>query len=168
MWSAPSNGGSQITSYIISFKNSDGTTYSTTSFCDGSDPAVVSSRSCSVSSSKFTQAPFFLPWGSSIYAQVIAINIRGQSEASDDGNGAVILTVPDKPINLRNDATVTSGSSIGLLWDEGAANGGSPVLDYKISFTTGSNAYVTLDSGIFTTEYTAIDLIAGQTYKFKV
>ena len=63
---------------------------------------------------------------------------------------------------------IIKGNDVIAIWDEGAANGGSPVLDYKISFTTGSNAYVTLDSGIFTTEYTAIDLIAGQTYKFKV
>jgi hypothetical protein len=47
-------------------------------------------------------APFNLVWGSSVYAKVIAGNVVGSSQASSIGNGAVILTVPDSPINLEN------------------------------------------------------------------
>jgi hypothetical protein len=121
-----------------------------------------------VPSYKFTEAPISQPWGSSINAQIIAINIRGESLSSLDGNGAVILTNPDKPINFQNDPAVTTGSQIGLTWEEGAMNGGSPVIDYKISYTTGTDPYVTLDSGIISLDYTAINLIAGQLYKFKI
>lgn len=119
-------------------------------------------------SSKFTEAPISQPWGSGIYAKISAINIRGTSEASDEGNGAIILTNPDPPIQVEDDTSVTSGSQIGLKWLEGAANGGAPVLDYKISYTTGIDPYVTLDSGITTLIYTAINLIEGQLYKFKI
>jgi hypothetical protein len=35
---------------------------------------------------------------------------------SNDGNGAIILTVPDAPINLANNQMVTTGSQIGLNW----------------------------------------------------
>ncbi len=57
--------------------------------------------------STLTAAPFSLPWGSSIIAKVIAVNNYGPSTASPVGNGAVILTIPDNPLNLANDATVT-------------------------------------------------------------
>lgn len=48
------------------------------------------------------------------------------------GNGAIILTYPDEPINLQNNLEVTWGTTIGLTWDEGVENGGTPVLDYTV------------------------------------
>ena len=50
------------------------------------------------------------------------------------GNGATIFTNPDAPLNLANDAAVTTAAQIGLMWNPGAADGGTPVIDYKISF----------------------------------
>jgi len=41
-----------------------------------------------------------LRWGDSIYAKVIAYNKYGDSQSSDAGNGAIIITYPDPPINL--------------------------------------------------------------------
>jgi len=41
-----------------------------------------------------------LSWGSSIYAKIIAYNYYGYSVESPKGNGAIILTYPDSPINL--------------------------------------------------------------------
>jgi len=52
--------------------------------------------------------PYNLPWGSEIYAKVTAINIYGESLSSSEGNGAVILTYPDPPINLVEDWTLKS------------------------------------------------------------
>jgi hypothetical protein len=43
-----------------------------------------------------------LPWGSSIHARIVAINDIGDSVASNDGNGAIILTNPDAPYDLIN------------------------------------------------------------------
>jgi len=40
----------------------------------------------------------------------MATNIVGSTSYSADGNGAIILTVPDAPVNLANVVTVTSGS----------------------------------------------------------
>lgn len=78
--------------------------------CDGSDSTIVSDRSCTVPSVKFTEAPMSLPWGSSIYTSISAINIRGTSEPSDSESGAIILTNSDPPINVANDPSVTTGS----------------------------------------------------------
>jgi hypothetical protein len=47
-------------------------------------------------------APYNLAWGSSIHAIYSATNYYGTSVDSADGNGAIILTVPDQPVNLVN------------------------------------------------------------------
>jgi hypothetical protein len=64
--------------------------------------------------------PFMLSWGSSVYARIIASNYLGSSEISEEGNGAIILTFPDAPINLSENFQVTWGTRIGLMWNEGS------------------------------------------------
>lgn len=116
-WTAPWNGGSQITKYLIEFKYIDGTLFgSELTSCDGSMATAVMARTCTIPSYKFTEAPFNLPWGSSIYAKITAINVRGNSETSVEGGGAIILTNPDAPLNLSNNPLVTVGNQIGLTW----------------------------------------------------
>jgi hypothetical protein len=48
------------------------------------------------------------------------------------GNGAVILTVPDPPVNLDNVVDQTAATQIGLAWEDGFEPGGTPIIDYKI------------------------------------
>jgi hypothetical protein len=62
-------------------------------------------------------APYSIPWGSGIYAIVAAINIKGISPYSSEGNGAIILTNPDAPLNLADNPSLTSGSTIALVWN---------------------------------------------------
>ena len=80
----------------------------------------------------------------------------------------MILRVPDAPINLSDAPQITSSSQIGLTWSDGSWNGGSVVLDYKISYAIGNGAYTTLGTNVIGNAYTAISLTAGETYKFKV
>jgi hypothetical protein len=47
-----------------------------------------------------------------------------------EGSGAVIQSVPDAPISLLNDPTVTSDVVIRFSWSDGINNGGTPVIDY--------------------------------------
>lgn len=109
-WDAPYNGGSQILSYSIKFRQSDGTTYTEdTTICNGGLLATVNARSCTIPSVRFTTAPYNIQWGQSIWATVVATNVKGSSLVSDGGNGAVILTNPDAPILLINVPAVTSG-----------------------------------------------------------
>lgn len=110
-WQAPYDGATPITSYQVLIQKSDGTTYEAeTSNCDGTtDPQIVTDSSCEIPISALRAAPFFLDWGASVYAKIIAGNIVGYSPDSQVGNGAVILTVPDQPINVANDATITNG-----------------------------------------------------------
>ena len=62
------------------------------------------------------------------------MNIKGSSPMSSVGTGALILTNPDAPLNLRNVPSVTLATQIGIQWDTGVNNGGSPVIDYRVSF----------------------------------
>mgnify|MGYP002636778377 CR=1 FL=1 len=114
--------------------------------------------------------PFYLDWGSSVYVIVVATNIVGDSLPSSEGNGAVIVTVPDAPINVENVPAITSGNQIGLTWSPGLVEGGSPLIDYRISYDSGlgTDVYTELVSGLTTTTHTVTSLTRGVTYKFKL
>lgn len=87
-------------------------------------------------------SPFDLAWGTSVYAKVVATNIFGNSLESEAGNGAVIVTKPDKPINVAEIVAKRAASSISIMWTDGVSNGGKPVLDYRISYALdGSDDY---------------------------
>jgi hypothetical protein len=78
--------------------------------CNGVNTAVLTFRSCSIPINVLRSDPFNIDWGSSIHAKVSATNIVETSGYSADGNGAIILTVTDPPVNLANVVTITSGS----------------------------------------------------------
>lgn len=63
---------------------------------------------------------------------------------------------------------ITTLSQIGLSWDEGAANGGSPVIDYRVWYATDPSSYSILDAGVLSTNFVATSLVMGTTYYFKV
>lgn len=65
---------------------------------------------------------------------MIAYNYYGDSATSQVGSGAVIVLVPDAPISLINDPTITNSFRIRFSWSEGASNGGAEVIDFSISY----------------------------------
>lgn len=81
-----------------------------------------------------TSSPFNLVFGDSIFAKVTATNFYGESESSNQGNGATILLVPDAPLNLADNPAVTTAYVIGLVWDDGHSYGGTPIIDYRITY----------------------------------
>lgn len=114
-------------------------------------------------------APYSLNWGDSVYAKVTATNIVGDSITSSEGNGAVILTSPDPPVSLANDVATTSATTIAMTWSEGALNGGSPVIDYRISHNLSTDtSFTELATGVTTTSYSTTSLTAGGEYVFKI
>lgn len=88
--------------------------------------------------------PFEIEWATSVWATVLATNIYGSSGTSEPGNGATIVTVPDAPINVANDAEQTTATQIGITWDEGVFNGGKTVTDYRITYDQGYNSWAIL------------------------
>jgi hypothetical protein len=122
-----------------------------------------------VTIAELTAAPYLLSYGSSIYAKVTALNIYGASIQSLAGNGAVILTVPDKPVNLANNEAMTSATQIALSWAQGASNGGASVLDFTIQYKQEpATEFTVLTSAVKQQSYTAMGLVMGQTYTFQI
>jgi len=79
-------------------------------------------------------SPFNLIKGNSIFAKIQAQNYYGLSPVSQANNGALMAIVPDAPINLQETVSVTSRTQIEFTWSDGLQNGGSPVIDYRVSF----------------------------------
>jgi hypothetical protein len=121
--------------------------------CDGTDATIISQTSCSIPISTLRSSPYSHPWGADIYAKVVAINVVGTSPESVVGNGAQILTTPDAPINLADDILITNHQQIGITWEDGAFNGGSNIIDYRLWIST-TGDYAVLDAGILTKSYT--------------
>lgn len=71
---------------------------------------------CTIPVLTLISSPYSLPWGSSVYAKVIALNIYGDSSQSDEGNGAVIVTIPDAPITLDEDESQRTKSVLAITW----------------------------------------------------
>ena len=105
-------------------------------------------RTCNIPISSLIIAPFNLAWGVDVYATVTAVNVYGSSTVSSEGNGAKILREPDAPVNLANDPAITTGSQIGLTWAQGLENGGTPVIDFTITYKFDTNDFVVLKSAI--------------------
>ena len=62
--------------------------------------------------------------------------------------------MPDFPINVRNVPSLTDLDTIGLLWEQGSESGGTPVIDYTISYNSGAgDVYTVLESSIILLPY---------------
>lgn len=75
---------------------------------------------------------------------------------------------PDAPINLTNIVAATASGTIGLSWNQGTYDGGSPILDYRVNYKRGSDAYSVLSTGVLSTSYVASSLTPDALYTFKV
>lgn len=76
--------------------------------------------------------PWNLDLGDSVYVTVTASNLYGESLPSPVGNGATVVQIPDPPIQLQDDTSVTTASVIGITWIEGISHGGADVIDYRV------------------------------------
>ena len=116
-----------------------------------------------------TASPYNLLKGYGIHIKVMAHNAYGSSQLSQAGNGGVIVLVPDAPLNLQNDKSTTSKSVIRFTWSDGSSDGGTAIIDYRISYDQSTNNYVVLATGVTSRSYTTdVTLISGRTYFFKV
>ena len=142
-WTVTDDGSAQIVGYLVKIRQYDGVTFTEDSInCDGTNNAIILAQTCLVPISRLRANPFNIEWGGSIYVKITAYNLIGSSPESLEGNGAVILATPDPPIDFTNDVGVTSATQIGLRWSEASENGGTPVLDYRLSmYNTDLAAY---------------------------
>ena len=85
--------------------------------------------------------------GDSIYAKVSAVNFFGESQLSEEGNGAYYTRVPDAPINLVEDVRYVN--EISINWNPGTNDGGLAILDYRITLKEqGAESFTSVLTGI--------------------
>lgn len=80
------------------------------------------------------------------------------------------MIVPDAPINLANQPKITNAYQVGLTWEKGENEGGTPITEYVLSYDQGTDGayFFVFADGITTTDYIATGLIPGVNYHFKV
>lgn len=134
--------------------------------CDAfTRPEILENTYCEVPISALTVYPYYLPWGSSVYAQVQAYNSYGDSYFTEAGNGATIFTNPDAPINLQLDPTWTrTATQLAFQWEDGANDGGSSVVGYRIWYDQGVGEWVLLNDQVTTNYWLQNGLAFGLTY----
>lgn len=77
--------------------------------------------------------------------------------------------VPLQPINLVNVPEITTAYQIGLDWDHPTYDGGSPVLDYSVSYkVTTDTDWIVYDPAVLDTQLIVTGLTPGLYYDFKV
>ena len=69
---------------------------------------------------------------------------------------------------MANNVAVTAAGIVGLTWSAATSDGGSPVIDYQVSYMPAGGTYSVLAPGIATTSFTASTLTADVVYSFKV
>ncbi len=86
-WTAPNDGGAAITAYLVEiFRPITGTFHLETVNCDGSNPSIVSEKTCTIPLTVLKAAPFSLEVGDLIQAVVSAINVAGTGPISANGS----------------------------------------------------------------------------------
>jgi hypothetical protein len=148
-WSAPFANSDPITGYRIEIFQKDLSYSEDLTNCDGSAAGIVSATTCTIPYTVLIATPFSLIQGDEVYARVYAINSYGDSEVSLDGNGAIIEVVPAAPVNLQMLDT-TSVTQISLDWDKGHTNGGSSIIDYRVSYDQAADDWIELEENILT------------------
>jgi hypothetical protein len=169
IWTPPLNGGSEITSYAVYVKGSDGNFYTELGYCDGSNPSFVKYANCWIPTRTLRDAPFNLQWGDKVIAKLTARNAYGVSGVSQEGGDAIMVSVPDAPENLIEDTSKRSKGTLGLQWTDGASNGGLEIIDYWISHKENDQSpWTDISTGITSQKYTVFGLTPGKYYLFRV
>jgi hypothetical protein len=162
-WTESDNGGSPITGYTLSIRESDDATFTVDSVnCDMSSSTATT---CTIPVATLKTTPYSLEWGSSVNAKVIATNAYGNSDESLAGNGAMITTTPNVPTTVIEVYPSRTKSTLGLTWTAPVFTGGDVIIDYRINIAEQGGSYSVLES-VTTTSYTATGLTAGTTYEF--
>ena len=152
-WTAPSViGGTALIDYWISWDQG------------GQNYVVLASG---VTTTYYTATANFI--ANKVYKfKVESRNAFGFSTSFSNEVSIRAASVPTAPLSLSNNVAVTASGTVGLTWAAVGSDGGSPVIDYRISIKIGEGTYSVLASGITATSYTASSLTADVVYTFKV
>lgn len=174
-WDQPFDNFDDITAYQIQIRQSDDNTFTETAECNGLEPTVVTSRTCSVELQTLRAAPYLLGFKDFVIVRVRSLNTFGWSlQSQPNAGGAVIQVEPMKmqvPVYIPLSSTLTSiVLQLTPLLDYDSI-GGYAVDSYHVQYATTSTwSDVQGQDGSFplTTTVTHSPLIGGTTYKYQV
>jgi hypothetical protein len=152
-WTAPADGGSPITLYLVKYTK------------DGGGETIVDTKS---TNPEYTLTG--LNNGSTYVVSVVAKNLIGEGAYSSTVEfipSSVSATAPDTVTGL---AGVASNASVALSWSAPINNGGSPVTDYQIYYRVldSGEEYATLKTGTPNKSYTLTSLTNDTVYEIAV
>ena len=150
-WTAPSNGGSAITDYLVQYSSDSGSNWTT--FADGTSAST-------------TATVTGLTNGTSYVFRIAAVNIAGSGLYSSASSAVTPAGVPATP----SAPTPTAGNaSVSLSWTAPSANG-SAITDYLVYYATSAGGSYTLfgDGTSTSTSATVTGLSNGTAYYFKI
>jgi hypothetical protein len=168
-WLAPGDGSDTITAYRIEILDTAGAWVAESTYCDGTDAAVLSGRTCTVPMSVLRASPFSLAFDALVEVRASARNSYGWGTASDATTvGARIRREPDTmaaPV-----AVGVAEARIDLQWSALSApeNGNSEVLAYSLYWDNGSGTTGIALLDALVTSASVPGLTGGTTYRFKV
>jgi len=155
-------------------EHADGTFNTDTTYCDGTNAAIISNLYCLIPMSVLRASPYSLTLNTLVAAKVLAHNSRGWSTSSSANvAGASIQTEPSSMTALTS-GTTTSSTQIELDWVALTSpnDGYSTILSYGVEWDQGINSFVELlgETSDFTgTTYTiTTGITSGTTYQFKI
>jgi titin len=151
-WTAPaSNGGSAVTNYTIEFSSDSGVTWS----------SYVKPVSTALSASVVG-----LQTGLSYSFRVSAVNVAGASAPQIASSSVTPFGAPQAPTGLAGTPAL---SQVTLSWVAPVNNGGSPITDYLVAYSTNGSTWSVFSDGTSTaTSATVTGLTNGVPYYFRV
>ena len=153
-WEAPaSNGGSDITGYMVQSKYGDGEWMDV-------DPAHTGMEMMYMDTG-------LMP-GITYYYQVLAVNAVGNSAWSDTTMSTTDAVAPGMPMNVM--AAATSDTMITVTWEAPASNGGSDITGYMVQSKYGDGEWMDVDPAHTGMDMMYMDtgLMPGTTYYYQV
>jgi surface protein len=148
-WSAPaSNGGAAVSDYLVEFNSGSGWT--------------TFVRSASTATSVRVTG---LTNGTSYSFRVSAVNEVGTGTTSTATSSVLVATAPGSPTSLSSTGGV---DFVNLTWSAPASNGGSPITDYVVEYSTGSSWTTYVRTASTATSVRVPSLTTGTNYTFRV
>lgn len=153
-WTAPANGGSAITGYVVEYSTDNGKSYTQVSEATTATSAQITG----------------LTNGTGYMFRVRAVNANGVGEPSANSTSitptGAQATAPAAPTNVAATAGVTSAN---VTWTAPTVNGGSAITGYQVEFSRdGGATYTKSPTTVTQTSATVTGLTAGASYIFRV
>ena len=86
------------------------------SVCDGGSINALTKSQCLVPLTTLALPPYNLVFNDGICYQVSATNFFGESPVSNTGCGALMLVVPNAPVKITKNSSLSSQSVISFSW----------------------------------------------------